>query len=72
MTKEQFERERRYQSAMSVLRTMNAMGLITDDELAQADAGLRGKYSPVIGSLYPHNPLTSQPFRVMYVREKED
>jgi hypothetical protein len=71
MTAEQFERERRYQFAMSVLRAMNAKGLLTDDELGQADTGLRGKYKPVIGSLYPHDHLTSQPFRVMYVREKE-
>jgi hypothetical protein len=71
MTAEQFERERRYQSAMSVLRTMNAKGLLTDDEFVQADTDLRGKYRPVIGSLYPHNHLTSQPLRVMYVREKE-
>jgi hypothetical protein len=72
MTKEQLEREQRYQFALSVLRAMNAIGLITDDELAQADTAMRDKYRPVIGSLYPHNPLTSQPFRVMYVREKED
>jgi hypothetical protein len=71
MTSEQFERERRYQSAMSVLRAMNTTGLLTDDELAKADADLRRKYRPVIGSLYPYNHLTSQPFRVMYVREKE-
>jgi hypothetical protein len=71
MTAEQFERERRYQSAMSVLRAMNAKGIFTDDELARADADLREKYRPVIGSLYPHNHLTSQPLRVMYVREKE-
>jgi hypothetical protein len=71
MTAGQFERERRYQSAMSVLRAMSAKGLLTDNELAQADAGLRDKYSPAIGSLYPQNPLTSQPSRVMYVREKE-
>jgi hypothetical protein len=51
---------------------MNAKGLLTDDELARADADLREKYRPVIGSPYPYNHLTSQPFRVMYVREKED
>jgi hypothetical protein len=71
MTAEQFERERRHRSAMSVLRTMNAEGLLAGDELARADTGLRRKYRPVIGSLYPHNHLISQPLRVMYVREKE-
>jgi hypothetical protein len=71
MTAEQFKRERRYQSIMSVLRAMNAKELLTDDELARADADLRGKYKPIIGSLYPHNHLTLQSSRVMYVREKE-
>jgi hypothetical protein len=72
MTGEQFERERRYQYAMSVLRRVREGGLLTASELAEADALLRVKYNPPIGSLYPLEPLTSQPLRVMYVEEKED
>jgi hypothetical protein len=62
MTGEQFERERRYQSAMSALRAMREDGLLTDGELARADSILREKYRPAVGSLYPLIPLTSQPF----------
>ena len=53
MNNEQFERERRYQSAVSVARTMFRRGLITEDELRVIDTILLEKYRPLLGSLYP-------------------
>jgi len=48
---EQFERERRYQSAISIARTMFRKGLITEEELRVIDTILLEKYRPLLGSL---------------------
>jgi pentatricopeptide repeat protein len=56
MKSEMFGREKSYEAAMAVLRSMYEAGLLTDSELAGADAELRGKYRPVFGSLRPLNP----------------
>jgi hypothetical protein len=51
VTNEQFERERRYQSAISVARTMLKRGLINEAEFRVIDTMLLEKYKPLLGSL---------------------
>jgi hypothetical protein len=51
VNKEQFERERRYQSAVSVARTMLRRQLITEDEFKVIDTMFLEKYRPILGGL---------------------
>ena len=56
MNNEQFERERRYQSAVSVARTMLGRRLITEDEFMAIDTIMLEKYKPILGSLCAAKP----------------
>lgn len=56
MTPDSFGREKSYEAAMAVLRYMHNTGLLSGEELAEADAELRDKYEPILGSLRPLNP----------------
>lgn len=63
MTKEQFEREKRYGAAVSVAKLMLSRGLVTEEEYRKIDTILRGKYRPIIGSLQAGITLTCGGFR---------
>ena len=51
MTKEQFKREKNYQTSRSVVKSMLDNGLITEKEYKKIDTKLVGRYRPVIGSI---------------------
>jgi hypothetical protein len=52
MSKEQFEREKQYQTAIAVAKSMLRNAVITADEYLAIDTILRDKYRPIIGSLF--------------------
>jgi hypothetical protein len=56
MKPENFEREKSYEAVMALLISMQKIGLLTGAELAEADAELREKYRPMLGSLRLLNP----------------
>jgi hypothetical protein len=51
VNKEQFDNERRYQSAVSIARTMLRTGIITENEYKVIDTMFLEKYRPVLGAL---------------------
>ena len=53
MNKEHFDRERPYQAAVAVARTMLRKGLLTPEEFTIFDTKMREKFRPLLGSLYP-------------------
>ena len=57
MTSEQLEREKHYQAAMSLAKTMLAEGILTLDDMRVIDTMLRVKYRLLFGGLYPMKPL---------------
>jgi len=62
MSKEQFDRECRYQAIIALARVMHRRGIITADELIKVDTKLREKYRPLIGGLYPLESVNSLDF----------
>jgi hypothetical protein len=72
MTAEQFRREKLYQTALTIAKTMLERGLITAAEYSSIDTILREKYAPSLGTLQPvqapKNPikhLTNAALRVI-------
>ena len=61
MTAEQFEREKHYQAAMSLSKTMLAEGVLTPDDIRVIDTMLRAEYRPLFGGLYPLYELLCTP-----------
>lgn len=57
MTPEEFERERRYQTATYYVRKMLDAGLITTEEYDRIDTKNREKYKPVTGDLLSRKSL---------------
>ena len=51
MTKEQFQREKNYQTSRTVVKSMLDKGLVTEKEYKKIDTKLVAKYRPVIGSI---------------------
>jgi len=51
VTHDQFEREKRYQTAMSVARRMLAARTLTPDDMIVINTKLKEKYRPLFGSL---------------------
>jgi hypothetical protein len=51
MSKDEFERETKYESRMAVARTMLRIGLITEEEYCQIDTIFLDKYRPLLGGL---------------------
>jgi len=51
LNREQFKRERLYQSTIAIVRTMLKNSLITEREFCQIDTMLLEKYRPLLGSL---------------------
>lgn len=49
ITKEQFEREKRYQAALAVARSMHAHGVVDEEDFRKIEARLTAKFQPVFG-----------------------
>lgn len=49
MTKEQFEREKKYQAALAVARSMLKKGVIDEADFLRIEANLAAKFKPVLG-----------------------
>lgn len=49
MTKEQFEREKKYQAALAVARAMLRKGVINEKDFLRIEANLMAKFKPVLG-----------------------
>lgn len=49
MTKEQFEREKKYQAALAVARSMLKEGVINEEDFLRIEANLRAKFKPILG-----------------------
>lgn len=49
MTKEQFEREKKYQAALAVARSMLKQDVINEDDFLRIEAKLREKFRPILG-----------------------
>ena len=49
MTAEQFEREKKYQAALSVARSMMGKGIINDADFLYIEDKLREKFKPFFG-----------------------
>lgn len=50
MTKEQFDREKKYQAALAVARDMLRQGVIDESDYIITEEIMRKKFHPVIGS----------------------
>jgi len=53
MTKEQFIREARYETAMAAARSMLKGGILNERDYCKIDTIMRSKYRPIIGGLQP-------------------
>lgn len=71
MTKEEFDRERRYQLLMYQVKKMLREGLITEVEFLEIDTRYRQKYRPKTGGLLVRKDLLIQRKRVMNSAGKE-
>ena len=49
MTVEQFEREKKYQAAVAVARSMLKKGVIDDQDFLRVEEKMREKFRPVLG-----------------------
>ena len=49
MTKEQFDREKKYQAAVAVARSMHSHGVIDEEDFRKIEARLTAKFQPVFG-----------------------
>lgn len=49
MTKEQFEREKKYQAALAVARSMLRQNVINGEDFLRIEARLKEKFRPVLG-----------------------
>ncbi len=50
MTPEQFDREKKYQAALAVARSMLRQGIINDDDFTKTELILREKFCPFMGA----------------------
>jgi len=60
MSKEQLNREARYEAAMAAARAMLKSGVVDERDYRKIDTIMRRKYRPIIGGLlsvnYPNRP----------------
>lgn len=49
MNREQFEREKKYQAAMAVTRSMLARGVIDEEDFLRIEERLKERFKPVLG-----------------------
>lgn len=52
MSKEEFRKEKLYQTTMHIARQMLAEGLISEKEYRQIDTIFTEKYKPILGTLF--------------------
>ena len=52
MTKEQFDREKKYQAALDVAREMLKKGVIDEADFLRIEARLAAKFQPVLGGIF--------------------
>ena len=52
MTKEQFDREKKYQAALAVAREMLQKGIINEADFLRIEARLAVKVRPVLGGIF--------------------
>ena len=71
MTKEEFDRERRYQMLMYQVKRMLGDGLITETEFLEIDTKYRQKYRPKSGGLLVRKDLLIRQRRGIYGEGKE-
>ena len=55
MTHEQFDREKKYQAALAVARSLLREGIIDDGDFTKVEDVLRRKFCPFIGAFRPEN-----------------
>ncbi len=58
MDNTEFERERAYQTTMSLVRQLKNNGTVTDEEYRKIDTIMLEKYHPILGTLLSGNGLT--------------
>lgn len=51
MTREQFEREKKYQAALAVARSMLAQEVIDEADFLEIERRLKDKFKPVLGGI---------------------
>ena len=56
MTREQFEREKKYQAALAIARAMLQKGIVDEDDYVKIETVLRSKFCPFIGAFQPGSP----------------
>ena len=71
MTKDEFDRERRYQVVMHFVRKMLDEGLISEEEYCQIDTRNRRKFLPITGDLLSGRTLLYAQIRANMVAGKE-
>lgn len=71
MTKDEFDRERRYQVVMHFVRKMLDEGLISEEEYCQIDTRNRQKFLPITGGLLSGRTLLYAQIRANMVAGKE-
>lgn len=49
MTKEQFDREKKYQAALAVARSMLRQKVIDEEDFLRIEARLKENFNPVLG-----------------------
>ena len=52
MSREQFEREKMYQTTMCLFRSMAKKGIITEEDYREAERLMKEKYHPSVGVLF--------------------
>lgn len=52
MSEDQFQNEMRYQTTMSLVRSMLEKGMISEEEYYEFDTIMLEKYHPVFGTLF--------------------
>ena len=71
MTKDEFDREKRYQVVMHFVRKMLTEGLITEEEYCRIDTNYRRKLLPVTGDLLSGRTLLYAQNRANMLTGKE-
>ena len=62
----------KYQSSLSVIKSMYYIGLINDREFQKAESYLAKKYCIKNGSIYRSNDLINKGFRGIYIMQKKE
>ena len=66
MSKNDFKKEKIYQTTMNIARKMLSEGIISEKEYCEIDTIFIEKYKPIFGNIFSDISLTSDDKRVMY------